>query len=496
MTAIAGRIFETAASARCPDRPRLELRHQRLILTIWLIATDALSVSLAFSAAFWIRFDLGLTLSPEVTPDHFYPSLGAMLVLLFVMMFALFRLYEPRNLLGGIGEYERVFHACTTATMAVIVAIFARHAYVVSRLWLLAGCLLSFTLVSTGRFCSRRAVYALRKRGYFLVPAVLVGTNEEAVSLAPGLCDWRSSGLRMIGMVSGDSHSGGCPSGLPLLGSTRDIARIIAEQGVEELIVAATALRREELLRLGEVANGLQGVQMRLSSGLYELLTTRVSAASVGVVPLITLSKLRLEPQELYLKTVIEYLCVLLGIVFLWPLLLAIAVMIKLDSHGPVIHRRRVLGVSGRQFDALKFRTMYVDGDELLSRSPELVQELRRNHKLKDDPRVTRVGHWLRRYSLDELPQLFNVLLGQMGLVGPRMITAAEAEKYGRHILNLLTVKPGITGLWQVSGRSDVSYEDRVKLDMYYIRNYSLWLDLQILFVQTPPAVLRRRGAY
>jgi lipopolysaccharide/colanic/teichoic acid biosynthesis glycosyltransferase len=139
---------------------------------------------------------------------------------------------------------------------------------------------------------------------------------------------------------------------------------------------------------------------------------------------------------------------------------------------------------------------MRVDGDEILRARPDLQEELRTRHKLKDDPRVTRIGHWLRKYSLDELPQLFNVLFGQMGLVGPRMISPEEAEKYGRHRLDLLTVKPGITGLWQVSGRSNLSYDERVSLDMFYIRNHSVWLDLQILFVQTLPAVVRGRGAY
>ena len=132
----------------------------------------------------------------------------------------------------------------------------------------------------------------------------------------------------------------------------------------------------------------------------------------------------------------------------------------------------------------------------VLARYPQLAAELKARHKLKHDPRITRVGRWLRRFSLDELPQLFNVLLGQMSLVGPRMITAEEGDEYGRLKLNLLTVKPGITGLWQVSGRSDVSYEERVRLDMHYIRTYSIWRDLQILFVQTPPAVLRSPGAY
>ncbi|HEU5086183.1 MAG TPA: sugar transferase, partial [Roseiflexaceae bacterium] len=168
-------------------------------------------------------------------------------------------------------------------------------------------------------------------------------------------------------------------------------------------------------------------------------------------------------------------------------------VLIKRDSPGPVFHRRRVVGQGKTEFDAFKFRTMYVDGDALLS--DEQRCELEVHGKLKDDPRITRVGAFLRHYSLDEVPQLFNVLCGQMSLIGPRMITREELTKFGRWQHNRATVKPGLTGLWQVSGRSDLSYEDRVRLDMHYIRNHSIWLDVQIL-LQTIPAILSGRGAY
>jgi lipopolysaccharide/colanic/teichoic acid biosynthesis glycosyltransferase len=174
---------------------------------------------------------------------------------------------------------------------------------------------------------------------------------------------------------------------------------------------------------------------------------------------------------------------------------LLLAALVRLEGPGPALHRRRVMGLNGKRFDAFKFRTMYVNGDDLLAGRPDLRAELARNFKLKQDPRVTRVGAFLRKTSMDELPQLFNVLRREMSLVGPRIITPVEVEKYNKWDLNLMTVRPGITGLWQVSGRSDVSYEERVRLDMHYIRNWSIWLDLQILF-QTIPAVIKRRGAY
>jgi lipopolysaccharide/colanic/teichoic acid biosynthesis glycosyltransferase len=153
------------------------------------------------------------------------------------------------------------------------------------------------------------------------------------------------------------------------------------------------------------------------------------------------------------------------------------------------------MGLNGKQFYALKFRTMVCNGDEILNQYPELRKELARTHKLKNDPRITKAGAFLRKFSLDELPQLFNVMKREMSLVGPRMISPEEVAMYKQFDMNLLTVMPGITGLWQVSGRSDISYDERVRLDMYYIRNWSIWLDLQLLF-QTLPAVIKSRGAY
>jgi lipopolysaccharide/colanic/teichoic acid biosynthesis glycosyltransferase len=153
------------------------------------------------------------------------------------------------------------------------------------------------------------------------------------------------------------------------------------------------------------------------------------------------------------------------------------------------------MGVNGRQFDAFKFRTMVVNGDEVLRCHPELLEEYQQNIKLKHDPRVTRIGRFLRKASLDEFPQFVNVLRNEMSLVGPRMICPDEMALYQQAGINLLTVKPGITGLWQVSGRSDISYQARVQMDMYYIRNWSIWLDLQLIW-RTIPCVLSRRGAY
>jgi len=203
----------------------------------------------------------------------------------------------------------------------------------------------------------------------------------------------------------------------------------------------------------------------------------------------------RLSGADTALKFIQDYVLTIASLLLLSPFLLTAAILVRLSSPGPVIHKRLVMGLNGKQFNAYKFRTMVANGNEILAKHPELQEELARNHKLKNDPRITKIGAFLRKYSLDELPQLFNVLKREMSLVGPRMISPEEVSMYKQFDMNLLTVLPGITGVWQVSGRSDISYEERVRLDMYYIRNWSIWLDLQLLF-QTIPAVLKSRGAY
>ncbi|MCA9959503.1 MAG: sugar transferase [Chloroflexota bacterium] len=208
-----------------------------------------------------------------------------------------------------------------------------------------------------------------------------------------------------------------------------------------------------------------------------------------------TLNQPQSKRSNVILKALLDYIIVVPALIFILPLLAALALAVRFDSPGPVIYRRRVLGKNGRIFDAYKFRTMYVNGDEILAQYPKLQAELACNYKLKCDPRITRVGAVLRKFSLDELPQLLNIVKQDMSLVGPRIITPEEISKYGKWGDALMAVMPGLTGLWQVSGRSDTSYNERVNLDMDYVHNWSILLDLKIIF-RTVPAVLRGDGAY
>lgn len=467
-----------------------------------LLVSDVLMLLLAFSLAYLVRFYSDLPIFKDgISSVEHYTWLVLLLIPVWLTLFTLLRLYDFCYLLSGASEYSRALNGCTSGMMLVVVISFVIPEFVIARGWLLMAWLLSTVLVCTNRWFLRRIAHALRYKGWFVTPAVIVGTNSEAISLALQLRESIYSGLKIMGFIEESEESRGesglhSISGLPVLGPLDCLPDVIKQKGVEEVIIATTALTRLQLLDTTLQLSAMPQVNMSLSSGLYEIFTTGLRVSTRNSVPLLSLNRLRLNPTEMILKTTLDYTLILMGALFLLPLLGLLALLIKLDSPGPVLYRRRVMGVGGKEFDAFKFRTMVVNGDEVLTKHPELWAELQVNHKLKKDPRVTKVGAWLRRTSLDELPQLINVLQGQMSLVGPRMISPAESVLYGSMKQNLLTVKPGLTGLWQVSGRSDLSYGERVQMDMHYIRNYSIWLDIQILFFQTLPAVFKGSGAY
>jgi exopolysaccharide biosynthesis polyprenyl glycosylphosphotransferase len=469
------------------------------IYTVILFANDLLLMAFAFWVAFFIRFELNLPFfQMDVVPsESFYRTIVLVLMPLWMIIFPFLSLYNRDNLLGGTVEYAQVFKAATVSLFVVIVAGFLEPAFIIARGWLLLAWFLSFLFTAFGRFCLRRGVYWLRKKGFFLSKAIIVGANAEGIQLAEQLLGWKTSGLNLIGFIDKKFSIGKKVCGnLEVLGNLDDLDKIIQSHDVDELILASSAISsRDKLLDVFK-QYGVDGkVNVRMSSGLYEIVTTGLTVKEFAYVPLVGVNKVRLTGVDRVIKFILDYGLAIPGTILISPLLIVIAILVKLDSHGPVLHRRKVMGVNGKQFDAFKFRTMYVDGDEILKQHPELRKEFEKNHKLKDDPRITRLGALLRKYSLDELPQLFNVLRNEMALVGPRMISPVEVRDYDRWGINLLTVKPGITGLWQVSGRSDITYEERVQLDMYYIRNWSLWLDLQLL-IRTIPVVINGKGAY
>lgn len=467
-------------------------------LTFLLLGVDTLAVTLGFTLAYVVRFASGWGIFREdaAIALDIYRSLALWMLPCWLAIFALFRLYDRQTTLGGTQEYASVVNATTMGMMVVVFTSFVEPGLVVARGWLLLSWLFVIVLDILARFAVRRVIGMMRARGHLMQPTVVVGAGPEGRAIAEQLACAPRSGLALIGFLDDTlpPHTE-VVSGLRVLGPIDALSDLVAARRVQEVILVPDAIPRDRLVAIFQQYGTSPAISMRLASGLYEIMTTGMRVREFGNVPLLSLDRVRLTGLSAILKTAMDYALALAGLIILSPLLLLVALLVKLDSPGPVIYRRRVVGLGGRAFDAFKFRTMVTDADALLTRNAELKRQFDDQFKLKDDPRVTRIGRILRRASLDELPQLVNVLRGEMGIVGPRMITQEELARYGKWGINLLTVKPGITGLWQVSGRCELSYDERVNLDMYYIRNYSIWLDLQLLF-RTIPAVVRGHGAY
>jgi exopolysaccharide biosynthesis polyprenyl glycosylphosphotransferase len=482
---------------------RRNLRSKLRVVQFILLGLDVIALVLAFELAFNIRFIAPTTSLFDPTAfqnPSFYLQFMIILVPVWIGLFVAFRLYDPNLLFGGLREYANIFNSCTAGFMLVIIAGYLDPSLVLARAWLIIAYVFAIAFIMVERFTFRRLVYWMRRRGHLMSPTYIVGANAEGVAIAEQLMSSSATGVNIIGFLDDTINPGEeVLPGVVVHGPTSRAEILVQRFGIERLIVATSGIDRENMVDLFRRFVNSSDVSMWLSSGMYEILTTGVQIQDVGSVPMVSVNRVRLTGINIILKALIDYLGATLGLIILSPLFLFIAIVMKLTDPGPIVYRRRVVGVGGKEFDAFKFRTMVVNSkevlDDLLARDPKAREEYDKFYKLKDDPRITKVGAFLRKTSIDELPQLLNVLRGEMSIVGPRMITMAEVEKYGKWGLNLHTVKPGITGLWQVTGRSELTYEERVRLDMNYIRNYSIWIDLQIV-VQTIPAVLMSKGAY
>lgn len=467
------------------------------MLRLALVSLDGLTLVAAFALAYLIRFKTGLPLLE--TPTHsvaFYSSVVFWAVPAWLLLFAVYRLYDRRRLFAGSQEYLRIANACTVGLVVVVLISFLDTTLIISRGWLILTWLLSLLLVGSTRFMVRRGLRVLHRRNRLLTPMVIVGANEEGQALAEQFLDSPDRSTRVIGFIDRDRLPGTRVVGdLSVLGNPRELPTLVDEAGIGEIVVATTALPRDDLLELYRIFGRDERVELHLSSGLFDVLTTGLRVEENSVVPLVTPERARITGLDAFLKTTLDYTIAASALIVLSPVMLLIGLLIKANSPGPVLHRRRVVGQSGTPFDAFKFRTMIPNAERRRQQVPINFEDRRKAFKTKEDPRVTPIGRFLRRTSLDELPQLINVLRGEMSLVGPRMIAPEEAPRYGKWQLNLVTVKPGITGPWQVQGRGDLPYEERVRLSMHYIRSYSIWRDLEIL-LRTVFVVVQGKGAY
>lgn len=392
---------------------------------------------------------------------------------------------------------ERCFAAVFYGTAAIIVVLyFVKEAGNTSRFFILLNGVFVFILVIFFRYIIKRFLCHF---DIFKIPILIIGGGKTAEVLVKGIKDNYGEMYKIIGILE-DYEKSGKLKQYPVLGGFRDAERIIKERDINNVVIAAPGLAQNDIISL---VNRVQPLVHNLSivPNLIAIPMSGIKAERFfnEKIMLLRLKNNLASPLNRWIKYSFDFICTLIGTVIISPLLLLIATWIYFDSPGPVIFKHIRIGKNGKAFGCYKFRTMCMNADkklaELLANDTAAKVEWERDFKLKDDPRVTKVGKFLRKTSLDELPQIFNVLKGEMSLVGPRPVVEEELEKYGEYLDDYLMVRPGITGMWQVNGRSDTTYEERVHMDSWYVRNWSIWIDIMLLW-RTVKSVIKCEGAY
>ncbi len=449
-----------------------------------LVVLDALAASLAAGTALLFGSDAP---APYAVASLLFP-------LVWLLACASTRSYEPRFLGTGSEEFRRVFDAGVRLLAATALTALAFQLEV-ARTYVLVEFPLAVALTLVFRYAARQYLHRVRTQGHCLHRVVVVGRERSCAELVRQLRREAYAGFSVVGACI-DRTQGPYVEGVPVVGTSSTVVESIRRTDADTVAVGAWSdFSQADLRRLSWELEG-SGVALVVAPSLTDIAGPRIHIRPVAGLPLLHVEQPEFSGGRRLLKGTIDRVLALLALVAASPALLALAVAVRVSSRGGALFRQTRVGADGRTFTMYKFRSMYVDAEERLAGLRDL-NEARDGllFKIRDDPRVTPVGRWLRRFSLDEVPQLLNVVRGDMSLVGPRPPLPREVEQYGADVRRRLLVKPGLTGLWQVSGRSDLSWDESVRLDLHYVENWSLALDVMIIW-KTVFAVLQRRGAY
>jgi exopolysaccharide biosynthesis polyprenyl glycosylphosphotransferase len=460
------------------------------------VLADALLIDLAFILAYYLRFKVFLFITPVSLPVfERYLNVLIFLTLIWLAVFKLIGLYEGKKFTSLVDELAMLFGGITLSSLLLLGLLFLYREFWFSRLVIFNAWWMAFMLLSAARTILFWAGRLLHYRGIGVQNTLILGAGEMGQTLAYKMLQDRGLGYRVIGYLDDDALKiGKLFHGIKVLGALNAVKEIIRLQEIEEIIIANSKIPAEKTLDIITECERF-GIEFKIVPGILELIASRVDADELAGVPLLTVSEIRLKGLNSAIKRTADVIFSLVGLVVISPVLLLFALLVKRSSPGPVFFTQERVGRDGKYFPMFKFRSMIKDADKLFPQLEPLSEVDGCLFKMKDDPRITPLGKFMRRYSIDELPQLANVLLGHMSLVGPRPPLPREVVKYNAWHMKRLRVRPGITGPWQVSGRSLLPFEDMVRLDIYYIENWSLWLDCKIL-LRTVPVVLLGSGAY
>lgn len=482
-----------------------------------LVAADALIAGLSFAIAFYLREGSPVVQQSEhfAWTDRFAPYGALILFVIVIRLLALryYDLYRLRGEFSFVDDGIRVFKATAIGSLLIVAAAFLYRggfdyrAFSYARSVFVLDFFIALAAFQAIRLLLRGAQTFFRLRGINLIPTLVVGRGPEAAFCISEMRDRPALGYRVIGAVDSDPSSAGLQQtyeGVPVVSDLAGLPEAIRESGANEVIIADSRVQSDTLFEVMMRCGRRRGVEFRIAPSLFNCLPSKTEVDQIGALPMIRLFREPLSDFARGSKRISDIVIASAALVLFFPLWLLIALLIKFDSKGPVFYLQERVGMDGRIFLVYKFRTMHTDTDSEIHREYQkkfiagdadanVGDASRPAYKLRDDPRITPVGRLLRRLSLDEAPQLLNVLRGDMSVVGPRPPIPYEVEAYEVWHRKRLDMKPGVTGLWQVSGRNKLSFEEMVKLDLFYIENWSLLFDLKIV-LRTALVVFRREG--
>lgn len=469
------------------------------------LLVDSLALLGAIWLAYWLRFEnafIAGTFPPESAVAFSDIALALIItspILFFGLKFC--GMYDTRTRVRILDRIPKIMGAVNVYLVFLLFISFILDISLSTRGFLILFWLFSIIFLFLGRVVLQISLSFAGINDVVMRNTLIVGSGKVGKEVARKLQRHDAFGLRPVGFIDDDplytEFSEPELKNMRVLGKLDGFSRIISDFEVEKVIIAFSTTNSEQLLDVASKCNKM-GVECSIVPRLFEVITDEIMVNEIGGIPLIKLREKKIGGIGRALKTMEDYLLGVIALLLTAPILLVTAIAIKLDSPGPVFFKHKRVGRNGQCFDCFKFRSMVNGACDI---QEELVNgDTEAEHgwlcwKDEDDPRVTRVGKWIRKFSIDELPQIFNVLKGQMSLVGPRPHVKEEVQSYKDWHKQRLNVKPGITGLWQVSGRSELPFDEMIKLDLYYIETWSMWQDFKIM-LRTFSAIISSNGAY
>ncbi|MFY9936080.1 MAG: sugar transferase [Silvibacterium sp.] len=470
-----------------------------MVSSLIMMLNDSLAIMLAFGTALVLRailFDKAVRF-PSVPHDVTSAPLGAIYLVWFILAFILvarrYGLYSPIPLSTGTHELRLTVQACLNAGLLLCGGLYMTNSLSISRALVVLLIVSAIVSLSIRRMIWRLARYRQYERGLETRNVVILGTNHLSNALGQHIAKDYRLGYKLRGfLLAPDCTASREVPENQILGGIDRIRQLTRLHFIDEIVIAEPCAT-EQAIRLVEEARELD-IDIRSISGYYGELTANTPIEYLGVFPVVSLHRRDPRTIALHLKRIVDIALSLLALTAVFPVMLIIAVAIRMNSKGPIFFVSERIGKRGRVFPCFKFRTMVKDAEQLKKNLAAMNERDGILFKVSNDPRVTPVGLFLRKYSLDELPQFFNVLRGEMSIVGPRPPIASEVEKYDLEHFRRLEVLPGLTGLWQIQARQDSSFAKYIALDTAYVENWSFWLDLKIL-IRTAEVIVRGTGA-